>query len=97
MWTGAGADIEAVVERLLDRQRAADLAAFVVQARPAAFAAEIPSTGPGGHRQQLRLRVCPAQRYGQRNTAQVYNLVLSDTIEGSIFLLLDQKLAEVLK
>ena len=36
-------------------------------------------------------------RYGQRYTAQVYNLVLSDTIEGRIFLLLDDKLKEIAK
>src|SRR5690606_22869796 len=34
-------------------------------------------------------------RYGQNHTAQVYNLVLSDTIEGRIFLLLDEKLTEI--
>ena len=34
-------------------------------------------------------------RYGQNDTAQIYNLVLSDTIEGSIFLLLDEKLTEI--
>ena len=32
---------------------------------------------------------------GQNHTAQVYNLVLSDTIEGRIFLLLDEKLKEI--
>ena len=31
----------------------------------------------------------------RRHTAQVYNLVLSDTIEGRIFLLLDEKLKEI--
>ena len=31
----------------------------------------------------------------RRDTAQIYNLVLSDTIEGSIFLLLDEKLTEI--
>src|SRR4030095_6308351 len=34
-------------------------------------------------------------RYGQHHTAQIYNLVLSDTIEGRIFLLLDEKLLEI--
>ncbi len=31
----------------------------------------------------------------QNHTAQVYNLILSDTIEGRIFLLLDEKLREI--
>src|SRR5262249_4457585 len=31
----------------------------------------------------------------QKDTAQIYNLVLSDTIEGSIFLLLNEKLTEI--
>jgi superfamily II DNA or RNA helicase len=43
----------------------------------------------------LEQRIGRIHRYGQRNTAQVYNLVLSDTIEGSIFLLLDEKLKEI--
>ena len=34
-------------------------------------------------------------RYGQRDTAQVYNFVTTDTIEGNIFLLLDEKLHEI--
>jgi hypothetical protein len=37
----------------------------------------------------------PIHRYGQNHTAQVYNLVLPDTIEGKIFLLLDEKLSEI--
>ncbi len=40
-------------------------------------------------------RIGRIHRYGQNHTAQVYNLVLSDTIEGRIFLLLDQKLTEI--
>jgi hypothetical protein len=40
-------------------------------------------------------RIGRIHRYGQIHTAQVYNLVLSDTIEGRIFLLLEEKLAEI--
>ncbi|WP_437836901.1 DEAD/DEAH box helicase [Sorangium sp. So ce1153] len=40
-------------------------------------------------------RIGRIHRYGQKHTAQVYNLVLSDTIEGRIFLLLDEKLQEI--
>ncbi|MCP5086202.1 MAG: DEAD/DEAH box helicase family protein [Rhodobacteraceae bacterium] len=40
-------------------------------------------------------RIGRIHRYGQRDTSQVYNLVLSDTIEGKIFLLLDEKLTEI--
>jgi len=40
-------------------------------------------------------RIGRIHRYGQSHTAQVYNLVLSDTIEGRIFLLLDDKLTEI--
>ena len=42
-------------------------------------------------------RIGRIHRYGQRHTAQVYNLVLSDTIEGKIFLLLQDKLTEIAK
>ena len=42
-------------------------------------------------------RIGRIHRYGQVHTAQVYNLVLGDTIEGKIFLLLDEKLQEIAK
>lgn len=42
-------------------------------------------------------RIGRIHRYGQRDTAQVYNLVLGDTIEGRIFLLLDTKLSDIAK
>lgn len=42
-------------------------------------------------------RIGRIHRYGQNHTAQVYNLVLSDTIEGRIFLMLDEKLVEIAK
>jgi superfamily II DNA or RNA helicase len=40
-------------------------------------------------------RIGRIHRYGQHHTAQVFNLILSDTIEGRIFLLLDDKLTEI--
>lgn len=40
-------------------------------------------------------RIGRIHRYGQKDTAQVYNLILSDTIEGRIFLLLDEKLSAI--
>lgn len=43
----------------------------------------------------LEQRIGRIHRYGQHHTAQIYNLVLSDTIEGRIFLLLDEKLLEI--
>ncbi|MFH1021786.1 MAG: SNF2-related protein [Planctomycetota bacterium] len=43
----------------------------------------------------IEQRIGRIHRYGQRDTAQVYNLVLSDTIEGTIFLLLNDKLQEI--
>lgn len=42
-------------------------------------------------------RIGRIHRYGLNHTAQVYNLVLSDTIEGRIFLMLDEKLVEIAK
>ena len=43
----------------------------------------------------LEQRIGRIHRYGQRDTAQVYNFVTTDTIEGNIFLLLDEKLHEI--
>ncbi|WP_373508512.1 helicase-related protein [Thiocapsa sp.] len=43
----------------------------------------------------MEQRIGRIHRYGQKDTAQVYNLVLSDTIEGRIFLLLNDKLNEI--
>ena len=43
----------------------------------------------------IEQRIGRIHRYGQAHTAQVYNLVLSDTIEGRIFLLLYDKLSEI--
>ena len=39
-------------------------------------------------------RIGRIHRYGQVHTAQVYNLVSADTIEGQIYLLLEEKLQE---
>src|SRR5206468_27104 len=40
-------------------------------------------------------RIGRIHRYGQRDTAQVYNIVSADTIEGKIYLLLEEKLREI--
>lgn len=40
-------------------------------------------------------RIGRIHRYGQVYTAQVYNLVSADTIEGKIYLLLEEKLREI--
>jgi hypothetical protein len=40
-------------------------------------------------------RIGRIHRYGQQYTAQVYNLVSAETIEGKIYLLLEEKLLEI--
>src|SRR6478672_8599763 len=56
-----------------------------------------PSSGRAGREPDVEQRIGRIHRYGQVHTAQVYNLVSADTIEGQIFLLLEGKLLEIAK
>lgn len=43
----------------------------------------------------IEQRIGRIHRYGQRDTAQVYNIVATNTIEGRIYLLLEDKLRQI--
>jgi len=43
----------------------------------------------------IEQRIGRVHRYGQESTAQIYNVVAVDTIEGQIFLLLEEKLEDI--
>jgi len=43
----------------------------------------------------LEQRIGRIHRYGQQSTAQVYIIITADTIEGQIFLLLEDKLSDI--
>jgi SNF2 family DNA or RNA helicase len=45
----------------------------------------------------IEQRIGRIHRYGQQDTAQVYNLVAANTIEGRIFLMLEEKLKQIAK
>lgn len=43
----------------------------------------------------MEQRIGRIHRYGQKNTSQIYNFVSADTIEGKIYLRLEEKIAEI--
>jgi SNF2 family DNA or RNA helicase len=52
-------------------------------------AAGVALNSPAWNPMDLEQRIGHIHRYGQVHTAQVYNLVSADTIEGQIFMLLE--------